>query len=316
MANKTTPIIQIKTGQLQGQWEDKNQIAVFKGVPYAQPPVGSLRWRPPQPVEAWSGVREATKFSPTAWQRLVDFEIFIQTLLEGQGWNPVRLAVIKTLMKFTPTPNQSEDCLYLNIRTPSLESDAKLPVMVWIHGGDHQDGSGSDPLYESNLLAHKGVVYVSINYRLGLMGYLAHPELTAESEQGVSGNYGTLDQIAALQWVQENIAHFGGDPDNVTIFGESAGGESVAHMMTSPLAAGLFHKAIMQSPANGGQMIHLSEPFLEHPSGEEQGRLFAETLNIQGEGAMCYPKVHSPPSMPANRPKCLSLSGAMPMKGR
>ncbi|NJN55649.1 MAG: carboxylesterase family protein [Anaerolineae bacterium] len=168
---------------------------------------------------------------------------------------------MKLILKVSPKPKESEDCLYLNVRTPLLDGDGRLPVMVWIHGGDHQDGSSNDIFYESNALAHRGVVVVTINYRLGLMGYFTHPELSQESPHNVSGNYGTLDQIAALQWVQENISAFGGDPDNVTIFGESAGGESVAHMLTSPLARGLFHKAIMQSPGNSGQMFFLKQPF-------------------------------------------------------
>ena len=181
---------------------------------------------------------------------------------------------------------QSEDCLYLNIRTSSVEATAKLPVMVWIHGGDHQDGSGGEVFYDSSALSKKGVVTVTINYRLGLMGYYTHPELTQESEQKVSGNYGTLDQIAALEWVKENISAFGGDPDNVTIFGESAGGESVEHMLGSPLSKGLFHKAILQSPANSGQMMHLSVPFLDYPSGEDRGISFAAKIGITGDNQL------------------------------
>jgi len=276
--NEATPEIGTTTGKVSGLYQDNGQIAVFKGIPYAAPPVGPLRWQPPQPAAAWEGVRPAEKYGPVAFQLAVGFEEFMAALVEGQGWNGLKTGAVKLLLKVAPKPKESEDCLYLNIRTPLLDSHGRLPVMVWIHGGDHQDGSGSDVLYESNALAHRGVVVVSINYRLGLMGYFAHPELSQESPHGVSGNYGTLDQIAALRWVQENISAFGGDPDNVTIFGESAGGESVAHMLTSPLARGLFQKAILESPGNSGQMLFLKQPFLNRPPLEETGRNFAAHL--------------------------------------
>lgn len=277
-SKKVTTPVSIEGGKISGKYEDDGKIAVFKGVPYAKPPVGEQRWKPPQPVEPWDGVKEAKTFSPMALQLAVDFETFMNGLIEGQGWGSFRTLMIKLLLKVAPMPKQREDCLYLNIRTPSLGKDAKLPVMVWIHGGDHQDGSGSDIFYNSNALAHRGVIVVSINYRLGLMGYFTHPDLSKESEKGVSGNYGTLDQIAALRWVQSNIESFGGDPDNVTIFGESAGGESVAHMMASPLARGLFHKAIMQSAANSRQMLHLKQPFLTYQAAEVVGKAFADKL--------------------------------------
>ncbi|MEM7118501.1 MAG: carboxylesterase family protein, partial [Chloroflexota bacterium] len=276
MAEQKTQVVAIESGQLQGVYQEAERIAVFKGIPFAAPPVGELRWKPPQPVTPWEGVRQATKFSPMAYQRAAEFEKFVGNLIGGQGWNFLRREGLKMLLKVAPKPKMSEDCLYLNVRTPSLDSNAQLPVMVWIHGGDHQDGSGSEIFYDSNEIAKQGVVVVSINYRLGVMGYFTHPELSAESPLGVSGNYGTLDQFAALEWVQNNIDAFGGDPDNVTIFGESAGGESVAHMLTSPLAQGLFHKAILQSPANAGQMYHLRESFLTRMPAEEVGLGFAE----------------------------------------
>ncbi len=278
------PIVSVKAGQLQGV--NQKGIFVFKGVPFAAPPVGEGRWRPPQPVEPWIGVRLATKFSPTAYQRATGIEKFIDGLVNGQGWGFARREGVKLLLKVAPKPKASEDCLYLNVRTPTLDSEARLPVMVWIHGGDHQDGAGSEIFYDSNGLAEQGVVAVTINYRLGLMGYFAHPELMAESAQGVAGNYGTLDQIAALRWVQENIAAFGGDPDNVTIFGESAGGESVIHMLTSPLARGLFHKAIAQSAANAGQMIHLKRPFLTHPAAIQSSLAFAAKAGVTGRNQL------------------------------
>lgn len=278
------PIVSVKAGQLQGV--NQKGIFVFKGVPFAAPPVGERRWRPPQPVESWIGVRPAAKFGPTAYQRGTGFNTFIDTLIDGQGWGFARREGVKLLLKVAPKPKASEDCLYLNVRAPTLDSQAKLPVMVWIHGGDHQDGAGSEVFYDSNALAGNGVVAVTINYRLGLLGYFAHPELMAESEQGVAGNYGTLDQIAALRWVQENIAAFGGDPDNVTVFGESAGGESVIHMLTSPLARGLFHKAIAQSAANAGQMIHLKRPFLTHPAAVQSSLAFAAKAGVTGRNQL------------------------------
>ncbi len=282
MARNEAPQVRTTAGTISGAWKAKGGVAVFRGVPYAAPPVGDRRWRAPQPVEPWSGVRKTTKDSPIAMQRATMIETFFNSLVDGQGWNNARTRATKALFARAPKPKESEDCLYLNVRTPQVDSAAKLPVMVWIHGGDHQDGSGSEVFYASNALPELGVVTVSINYRLGLMGYFAHPELGAESEHGVAGNYGTLDQIAALEWVRDNIAEFGGDPDNVTIFGESAGGESVMHLMTSPLARGLFHRAIAQSPANSGQMIHLRRPFLNYDAAEDTSVTFANALGITG----------------------------------
>ena len=283
MAEKQNSIVSTSLGKLEGKWNVKDKIAIYKGIPYAQAPVGDLRWKAPVKLNPWEGVRSAQKYGPVAWQRGTEFLIFFNALIDGQGWGKIKVWLIKTLFRFAPKPKESEDCLYLNIRTPSIDPKSKLPVMVWIHGGDHQDGSSIDPYYVGNAIPKEGIVYVSINYRLGLMGNLAHPELSAESPHGVSGNYGTLDQIAALEWVQEHISAFGGDANKVTIFGESAGGESVAHMMTSPLAQGLFHKAIMQSPANGGQMIHLSQKFINYPTAEEQGQSFAQILGLTKE---------------------------------
>ena len=288
---RRTPPVELQAGRVTGVYETEGEvagqvagpIAVFRGIPYAQPPVKELRWTPPQPPTPWNGVLKADAFGPAPIQLETNYELFIHTLIERQGWGWIKQKLVKLLFELAPQPEQSEDCLYLNVRTPTLDTEARLPVMVWIHGGDHQDGSAAHVLYDSNALARHGVVVVSINYRLGLMGYLAHPQLSAESEHDVSGNYGTLDQIAALKWVQENVRCFGGDPDDVTIFGESAGGESVAHMMTSPLARGLFHKAIMQSPANGGQMRHLRRPFLAYRSAEQAGQTFADHFVPPGD---------------------------------
>jgi para-nitrobenzyl esterase len=280
------PRVVTECGQLSGLYEDGGQIAVFKGIPYARPPLVERRWRPPEPAAPWSGVRPAETFGPRAMQMAAGFDDFMDLYIGLQGWSWLKSKLVKLMVKVAPRPPQSEDCLYLNVRSPALDPAAKLPVMVWLHGGDHQDGSGSDALYNSSALAHRGVVLVTINYRLGLMGYFAHPELNRESAHGVSGNYGTLDQVAALRWVQANIAAFGGDPDNVTVFGESAGGESVAYVLTSPLARGLFHKAILQSPANSHQMMRLDEPVMNYPALAVFGQEFADRFAPPGEGQL------------------------------
>ncbi len=198
-------------------------LNIFKGIPYAQPPVGEARWTPPQPVPPWQETFEAHEFGPSCVQRVRE-----TTSLYASDITPV-----------------SEDCLSLNIWAP--ENAENAPVFVWIHGGALSAGSTREPLYDGARLAQNGIIVVSINYRLGVLGYLAHPELSAESPQGISGNYGLLDQIEALRWVRDNIAAFGGDPANVTIAGESAGGLSVMYLMAAPSAHGLFSRAIAQS---------------------------------------------------------------------
>jgi para-nitrobenzyl esterase len=213
--------VETKYGALQGVEEDG--LVVFKGVRYAAPPEGRLRFRPPQPPEPWSGVHVAAEFAPMAPQ-------VGGILAMYDGGHP-----------------QSEDCLFLNVWTPGLDPAARRPVMVWIHGGSLTSGAGSSILYRGNRLSKSGdVVVVTINYRLGALGWLAHPDLRDE-ETGAAGNWGLLDQIAALQWVQDNIEGFGGDPGNVTVFGESAGSWSVSALLGTPAAAGLFQKAIAQS---------------------------------------------------------------------
>ena len=197
------------------------EVTAFRGIPYAAPPVGDLRWRPPQPVKGWKGIRECTKFTPMSPQ-----------------------TVLPNMAPDLPT---SEDCLYLNVITPAHGPDERLPVMVWMHGGGYSMGCGSDRIWNNYRLPQYGAVVVTLTHRLGPIGLLAHPWLSAESEQGVSGNYLFLDLIASLRWVRDNIAAFGGDPNNVTIFGESGGGAKVSIMMASPLAKGLFHKAICES---------------------------------------------------------------------
>jgi para-nitrobenzyl esterase len=207
-------------------------VNVFKGIPYAAPPVGPLRWRPPQPVTPWTDVRPALEFG-------ADFP---------QTPNP-RLRA----------PAQSEDCLYLNVWAPAGPAPGSLPVMVWIHGGGFAGGSGSDLRSDGALMAHRNVVVVSFNYRAGLFGFLAHPALSRESPDHVSGNYGLLDQIAALHWVQRNIAQFGGDPKRVTAFGVSAGSASISLLLASPMGQGLFQQAILHSPGAARPLSTLTE---------------------------------------------------------
>lgn len=198
-------------------------VDIFRGLPYAQPPVGPLRFHAPLPLARWPGVRDATRFGAACFQPV-----------------PRQASIYSD-----PPPAQSEDCLSLNIWTPKVAKGA--PVFVWIHGGSLTGGYGSESLYDGAQMARRGIVVVTINYRLGPLGYLAHPGLSAESKAGVSGNYGLLDQVLALQWVRKNISAYGGDPANVTIAGESAGGLSVMYLMATPLARGLFAKAIAES---------------------------------------------------------------------
>ena len=216
--------ISTRSGRVAGTTTADGKVQIFKGIPYAAPPIGPLRFRPPQPVTSWSGVRPATQFGPRSIQ-------------------PTRSE--RSIGYFGAEP-ESEDCLYLNIWTGG---PGRRPVMVWFHGGAFYLGSGSLPLFDGEELARAGVVLVTVNYRLGRLGFLAHPALSRESGYGASGNYGLLDQVAALEWVRENIAFFGGDPGCVTLFGQSAGSVSVACMMSTHLAKGLFHRAFGQSGA-------------------------------------------------------------------
>ena len=218
--NEARPIIELKNGKLQGV-EEYGMLA-FKDIPYAAPPVGQLRWRPPQPAPKWQGVRDASRFGPACIQPLVE------------GLNPELIP-------------GSEDCLKLNVYTPKAGND--LPVMVWIHGGALLTGSATEPYYKPINLIKEDVIVVTVDYRLGKLGFFAPKELVEEAEENNEpvGNYGIMDQIEALKWVEENIRAFGGDPNNVTIFGESAGGRSVTWLMTSPASKGLFHRAIAES---------------------------------------------------------------------
>ncbi len=273
---RSTAPVDVSGGSVQGLVEDG--LIIYRNVPYAAPPVGDLRWRAPQPVEPWEGVRSATQFGPACWQSTTGGDaMFLERLTEGAGMGAFATWLLKTTASWT-APEISEDCLSLNIMAP--EGGQGLPVMFWIHGGGHQFGSGGQA-YESPSLVREGVVLVSINYRLGLYGFMAHPELSAEDPSGSSGNYGMLDQIAALAWVRANILKFGGDPNNVTIFGESAGGHSVGQLMASPLTQGLFQRAIAQSGTGLHQFQAVGAAF-ERTSGHEVGRQIALAAGVAG----------------------------------
>ncbi len=253
-------IIQTTDGTLQGVAADG--VVAFKGIPFAAPPVGPLRWRAPQPAARWDGVRSAASYGNDCMQNRFIFD-------SAPSSQPL-----------------SEDCLYLNVWTPSATVSAKHPVMVWIHGGALITGSGNSGVYDGSSFARKGIVLVTINYRLGRFGFFAHPALTKENPDGPLGNYGLMDQIAALKWVKANIAAFGGDPANVTIFGESAGGSSVNNLMVSPATTGLFAKAIVES--GGGRertpWIHDGHPEAG-PSAEAAGENYAKSLGVETQDA-------------------------------
>jgi para-nitrobenzyl esterase len=244
--------VKVTGGQIRGVLSDKDPgIIAFKGIPFAAPPVGPLRWRPPAPVVPWEGVRDAARTGSACPQR-------------------------------SPAP-QNEDCLFLNVWTPR-EAPKPLPVMVWIHGGGFRGGTGNST--DGAPLASKGVVVVSLNYRLGVFGFFAHPALTAESDRRASGNQGLLDMVAALQWVRSHIASFGGDPNRVTIFGESAGGGAVAALMLVPQAKGLFHRAIAQSPYVHGWDRPLSTRARGWEPAEHVGLELGKALGATGANAL------------------------------
>jgi para-nitrobenzyl esterase len=243
----SNPIATVSSGQLRGSLTSDG-VAVFKNIPFAEPPVGNQRWREPVPAKAWTGVRDATTFGPACYQ-------------SGHL-----------------NSTSSEDCLQLNIWTPTWPMKSSVPVMVWFHGGGNTAGSGVEPLFNGETLARHGTVLVTTNYRLGIFGFFSHPELTRESPHRASGNYGLLDQILALRWVQANIARFGGNPANVTIFGESAGAADVNSLIASPLTKGLFVRAIAQSGPVGGQT-----PLAD---AERRNVEFAATLGFSGEQAL------------------------------
>jgi len=255
-AAQAADTVKVAQGALHGA--TAGAVTSFKGVPFAAPPVGDLRWRPPSAPQRWQGVREADKYGPAC----------MQMSAPRPGAPPIV---------------QSEDCLYLNVWAPAAARPGqKLPVMVWIHGGAFIQGTGGTPFYDGTHFAQRGVVFVTVNYRLGRLGFFAHPALTAEAPNGPLGNYGILDNIAALKWVKANIAAFGGDPDNVTAFGESAGGILVNFLMTAPEAKGLFQKAISESGfgRSAGVPIRGDAP----RTGEKIGVAFATAHGVAGSG--------------------------------
>jgi para-nitrobenzyl esterase len=239
--------VRMANGMVEGTTVQSSGVRVFKGIPFAQPPVGDLRWKPPQPVKSWKGVRRADRFGPRAMQR----PVFGDMNFRSEG--------------------MSEDCLYLNVWTPARSGKERLPVLVYFYGGGFVAGDGSEPRYDGESMARKGMVAVTVNYRLGVFGFLAHPELTKESPHHASGNYGLLDQNAALRWVHQNIAAFGGDPRKVTIAGESAGSLSVSALMASPLSKGLIAGAIGES----GALINPTLPPVPLAEAEQTGLKFA-----------------------------------------
>lgn len=248
------PIVQIDTGKIQGAVID--DVMAFKGIPFAAPPVGEWRWRPPRPVASWDGVRAADSYGPYC----------------AQPYSP---------LLWFELDNISEDCLNLNVWTTALGDNERLPVMVWIHGGGYSQGTGNIPRLNSTRLTKEGVVLVTINYRLSIFGFLVHPALQAAHPDEPYGNYGLQDAIAALEWVQRNIAAFGGDPDNVTIFGESAGAGVVNTLMVVPRTAGLFHRAISQSSSVGLAI----DPYPDRragfqPPSEKLSKVFVENLGL------------------------------------
>ena len=258
-------IVSTENGKIRGTAAADPRITVFRGIPFAAPPVGKNRWRAPQPCENWEGVRDCLEFAPISVQNPPG--VGAENIYTRE-WNMI------------PDIPMGEDCLYLNVWTPAKSPKEKLPVMFWIFGGAFQGGHTAEMEFDGERIARRGVILVSVNYRVNVFGFLTHPGLIEEDPDGCWGNYGLLDQLAGLKWVKRNIAAFGGDPDNVTIFGQSAGAGSVICQMTSPLAGGLFHKAIMQSGGGlraygqGSRMIPLERA-------KENGLRFFEELGVK-----------------------------------
>ena len=256
-------IVKTANGAIEGEINEDKTVRIFKSIPFAAPPVGDLRWKAPQPAQNWSNVRNCTTFSASPMQN-----------------KPVPFLCWTEEFIAQPEP-LSEDCLYLNVWTSARGKEEKQAVFVWIYGGGLSSGSSNCAIYDGEEMAKKGVVFVSVNYRVGAFGFMAHPELSKESEHTTSGNYGFLDQMAALKWIQKNITAFGGDPDNVTIAGQSAGSFSVNALVASPLAKGLFHKAIAQS---GGLFSNFSNKTLSEA--EQQGEAFMKITGVTSLAAL------------------------------
>jgi para-nitrobenzyl esterase len=254
---QTTDLIKTASGTVEGAGRQSSGVRIFKGIPFAQPPVGDLRWKEPQPVKNWQGVRQAKAFGP----RCMQAPIFGDMNFRSNG--------------------MSEDCLYLNVWTPAKSNSERLPVLVYFYGGGFVAGDGSEPRYDGESMAAKGIVAVTVNYRLGVFGFLAHPELTKESPHHASGNYALLDQSAALRWVRQNIAAFGGDPGRVTIAGESAGSVSVSAQMASPLSKDLIAGAIGESGSIMGTL-----PPVPLAQAEQAGANFAADLGANSLAAL------------------------------
>ncbi len=250
-------VLLTKLGKIEGTYLKNEAIKIFKGIPFAAPPIGDLRWKAPQAPKNWEGFKNCTAFSASPVQNKPQ---------PFYCWSEEFIAQPEPL---------SEDCLYLNVWTKAKRKKEKLPVFVWIYGGGLNSGSANCAIYDGLEMAKKGIVFVSVNYRVGVFGFMAHPELSAESGKNASGNYGFLDQIAALKWIQQNIEVFGGDAQNVTIAGQSAGAFSVTALIASPLAKGLFHKAIAQS---GGLLSNMLIQDLA--KAENQGMKFMKKANV------------------------------------
>ena len=281
--------VSIDSGAVQGVALDG--VLSFKGVPFAAPPVGDLRWRPPQPAAAWSGVRRADRYGHDCMQKPF----------------PSDAAPLGTA--------PAEDCLVLNVWRPAEAAPGKLPVMVWIYGGGFVNGGSSPAVYSGATFARKGVVFVSFNYRLGRLGFFAFPALSREQAGAPLGNYGYMDQIAALQWVRRNIAAFGGDPDNVTVFGESAGGGSVHMLLTSPAGRGLFNKAIIESGGGRSDLMgprRVSADLPNLPSGETIGVNFARSVGIEGQDADALARLRALPANQIGDLDMMSMRGSGP----
>ncbi len=264
--NNAVKVVKTNAGLISGITNQDADINIYKGIPFAAPPVGNLRWKEPQPVTAWSGIKKCDAFSASPMQaKPSPFWAWTEEFL-------------------IPKEPISEDCLYLNVWTAAKKPGEKKPVIVWIYGGGFSSGGTACAIYDGEAMAKKGVVFVSTNYRVGIFGFFAHPQLTKESAHNASGNYGLMDQVAALQWVKKNIAAFGGDPDNVTIAGQSAGSMSVNCLVASPLAKGLFKHAIAESgasfvssPMRGSATLHQAE---------EDGAKLASSLNKPSIGEL------------------------------
>lgn len=271
----------VENGVLQGVRSGDPRITVYRGIPFAAPPVGDLRWRPPQPAADWEGVRQADKWAPIPMQ-------------SPPGMDP------NNFYSFELHPAtdlvMSEDCLYLNVWTPAKSPNERLPVMVWIHGGAYHSGYSYEMEFDGDAMGRRGVILVTLAYRLGVFGFFAHPEITAEDPNAVPANFGLLDQQAGIAWVKRNIAAFGGDPNNITIFGQSAGAGSVAAHLTSPLTAGLFQRAIVES---GGGLLNRRGDMPTLADGEKVGVAFFASLGVSSLAEAR--RVHADTALEASR---------------